>query len=47
LRLAALVGDGSLKPQLVEGSWRELTGLAGAVRDPQIAGKAVFRVDDR
>jgi hypothetical protein len=35
LRLAALVGDGSLKPQLVERSWRDMAGLAGPLRDRQ------------
>jgi NADPH:quinone reductase len=43
--LAALVGDGSLKPALVESSWRELARIAPRLRDRQIAGKAVFRVE--
>jgi NADPH:quinone reductase len=44
--LAALVGDGSLKPQLVETSWRDLARIGAELRDRQIAGKAIFRVDD-
>jgi NADPH:quinone reductase len=44
--LAALVGDGSLKPSLVESSWRELARIGNELRDRHIAGKAVFRVED-
>lgn len=44
--LAGLVGDGSLKPQLVESSWREVARVGAELRDRHIAGKAVFRVDD-
>jgi NADPH:quinone reductase len=43
--LASLVGDGSLKPALVESSWRDLSRIAPQLRDRQIAGKAVFRVE--
>ena len=43
--LAALVGDGSLKPALVESSWRDLARIGPQLRDRQIAGKAVFRVE--
>jgi NADPH:quinone reductase len=43
--LAALVGDGSLRLALVESSWRELARIAPQLRDRQIAGKAVFRVE--
>ena len=43
--LAALVGDGSLKPALVESSWRDLARIGSQLRDRQIAGKAVFRVE--
>jgi NADPH:quinone reductase-like Zn-dependent oxidoreductase len=42
--LASLVADGSLKPALVENSWRELPKVADELRDRRIAGKAVFRV---
>jgi NADPH:quinone reductase len=44
--LAALVGDGSLKPHLVENSWRELARIGSELRDRHVAGKAVFRVED-
>jgi NADPH:quinone reductase-like Zn-dependent oxidoreductase len=40
--LASLVGEGSLKPHLVERSWRE---IGPQLRDRQIFGKAVFHVD--
>ena len=43
--LAALVGDGSLKPALVEHSWRDLAKVGPELRDRRIAGKAVFRID--
>lgn len=43
--LAALVGDGSLKPALVESSWRDLARICPQLRDRRIAGKAVFRVE--
>jgi NADPH:quinone reductase-like Zn-dependent oxidoreductase len=43
--LAALVGDAWLVPQLVESSWRELPRIADRLRDRQVAGKAVFRVE--
>ncbi len=43
--LASLVGDGSLKLALVESSWRDLARIAPQLRDRQIAGKAVFRVE--
>jgi NADPH:quinone reductase len=44
--LAALVGDGSLKPHLVESSWRDLARIGSELRDRHIAGKAVFRVEE-
>jgi NADPH:quinone reductase len=44
--LAALIGDGSLKPHLVENGWRELARVGNELRDRHIAGKAVFRVED-
>ena len=43
--LASLVGDGSLKPALVEHSWRDLAKVGPELRDRRIAGKAVFRID--
>src|SRR6516164_2342067 len=43
--LVSLVADGSLKPHLVEHSWRELSQLGPQLRDRQIRGKAVFRID--
>ncbi len=43
--LASLVGDGSLKPALVESSWRDLAHIGPQLRERRIAGKAVFRVE--
>ena len=43
--LAALVGDGSLKPALVERSWRDIARVGPELRDRRIAGKAVFHID--
>jgi NADPH2:quinone reductase len=43
--LASLVADGSLKPHLVERSWRDLAVIGPQLRDRRIPGKAVFRVD--
>jgi NADPH:quinone reductase len=43
--LAGLVADGSLKPVLVESSWRDLASIGPELRDRRIAGKAVFRVE--
>jgi NADPH:quinone reductase len=43
--LASLVGDGSLKPVLVERSWRDIARVGPELRDRRIPGKAVFRVD--
>jgi len=44
--LVSLIGDGSLRPQVgVERSWREFASVAEQLRDRQVAGKAVFRVD--
>jgi NADPH:quinone reductase-like Zn-dependent oxidoreductase len=43
--LVSLVADGSLKPQLVEDSWRALAGIGPQLRDRQIRGKAVFHID--
>jgi NADPH:quinone reductase-like Zn-dependent oxidoreductase len=43
--LAALVGDGSLKPVFAEHSWRDIAKVGPELRDRHIAGKAVFRID--
>jgi NADPH:quinone reductase-like Zn-dependent oxidoreductase len=43
--LASLVGEGSLKPHLVEHSWRELAQIGPQLRDRRISGKAVFHID--
>ena len=43
--LASLVAEGSLKLALVESSWREVANIGPRLRDRQIAGKAVFRVE--
>ena len=43
--LGSLIADGSLKPHLVERSWRDLAEIGPQLRDRRIPGKAVFRVD--
>jgi NADPH:quinone reductase-like Zn-dependent oxidoreductase len=43
--LAGLVAEGSLKPVLVESSWRDLARIGPELRDRRIAGKAVFHVE--
>jgi NADPH:quinone reductase len=43
--LASLVADGSLKPHLLERSWRDLAEIGPQLRDRQIQGKAVFRIE--
>jgi NADPH:quinone reductase-like Zn-dependent oxidoreductase len=43
--LASLVGDSSLKPALVEHSWRDIAKVGPELRHRHIAGKAVFRID--
>lgn len=43
--LVSLVADGSLKPHLVEHSWRELPGIGPQLRERRIRGKAVFHID--
>jgi NADPH:quinone reductase-like Zn-dependent oxidoreductase len=43
--LASLVADGSVKPHLVEHSWRELAQIGPQLRDRQIRGKAIFHID--
>ena len=43
--LASLVADGTLKPHLVQRSWRDLAEIGPQLRDRHIAGKAVFHID--
>jgi hypothetical protein len=44
--LVSLVADGSLTPQTgPERSWRELARVGEQLRNRQIGGKAVFRVE--
>jgi NADPH:quinone reductase len=43
--LAGLVADGSLKPRIVEHSWRDLPTAGTLLRDRRLAGKAVFQID--
>jgi len=43
--VAGLVADNSLKPHLVEHSWRELAQIGPQLRNRQIRGKAVFHID--
>jgi len=43
--LVSLVADGSLKPQLVEQSWRDLASTGPLLLDRQFPGKAVFGID--
>lgn len=45
--LAGLVADGSLKPRIVEHDWRELSRVGPLLRERQIAGKAVFHIDQK
>ena len=43
--LASLIGDGALRPLLVERGWRDLAATATELRERRIAGKAVFRIE--
>jgi NADPH:quinone reductase-like Zn-dependent oxidoreductase len=43
--LASLIADGSMKPHLVERSWRDLAEIGPQLRDRRIPGKAVFHID--
>jgi NADPH:quinone reductase-like Zn-dependent oxidoreductase len=43
--LASLVADGSLKPHVVEHSWRELARIGPQLLHRIIRGKAVFHID--
>jgi NADPH:quinone reductase len=43
--LAGLIGKATLKPQIEEHSWRDFAGVARALGERHVTGKAVFRVD--
>lgn len=43
--LVSLVADGSVKPQLVEESWRNLAQVGPQLHDRRFPGKAVFHID--
>ena len=43
--LAGLIADGALVPHLVTRSWHDLAATGPLLRDRQIPGKAVFRVE--
>jgi len=45
--LAALVADGSLNPRVDEHDWRELAHIGPLLRNRQIPGKAVFRIEQK
>jgi NADPH:quinone reductase len=45
--LTSLVADGSLKPRIVKHSWRELARIGPLLLGRQIAGKAVFHIEQR
>jgi NADPH2:quinone reductase len=42
--LVSLVGDGSLKPRIVEHDWREIPAVGALLLARGVAGKAVFRI---
>ena len=43
--LASLVADGSLQPRIVEHSWRDIAHIGPLLLGRQIAGKAIFHID--
>jgi len=45
--LAGLIADGSLKPRIVEHSWRELARIGPLLRDRQVPGKAIFHIEQK
>jgi len=45
--LASLVADGSLKPRIVEHDWHDLPRIGPLLRGRQIAGKAIFLIDQK
>jgi NADPH:quinone reductase len=45
--LAGLVADGSLQPRVAEHDWRDLPRIGPLLRDRQIAGKAIFHIQQK
>ena len=45
--LASLVADGSLRPVVSEYDWRDINRVGPKLRGRQIAGKAVFHIEQR
>ncbi|HEV8677954.1 MAG TPA: zinc-binding dehydrogenase [Stellaceae bacterium] len=45
--LASLVADGSLKPRIDEHDWSDLPRVGPLLRNRQIPGKAVFRIEQK
>jgi NADPH:quinone reductase-like Zn-dependent oxidoreductase len=43
--MAGLIADGSLRPVVVEHGWRDLAQVGPLLRERQIAGKAVFHIE--
>jgi NADPH:quinone reductase-like Zn-dependent oxidoreductase len=43
--LAGLIAGGALAPEIEEHSWRDFAGVAQALGERRVRGKAVFRVD--
>jgi NADPH2:quinone reductase len=43
--MAGLIADGSLRPVVVEHGWRDLATAGPLLRERQIAGKAVFHIE--
>lgn len=43
--LAGLIGRGKLQPQIEEHSWRDFAGVAKALSERRVPGKAIFLVD--
>jgi NADPH2:quinone reductase len=43
--MAGLIADGSLRPVVVEHGWRDLAKAGPLLRERQIAGKAVFHIE--
>jgi NADPH2:quinone reductase len=45
--MAGLIADGSLRPVVAEHGWRELGWIGPLLRERQVAGKAVFHIDQK
>ena len=43
--MAGLIADGSLRPVVVEQDWRDLARIGPLLRERQVAGKAVFHIE--